>query len=380
MKKGNTCYNTYFDNGATSFPKPRAVAKEIAYYLNEGGGSYGRSFYQKAIETSRVVEDTRNMIAKLLNTQHPSHIIFTLNATYAINLVLGGINFKGKEIVVSPLEHNAVWRPLHSLISRENVKVKILPAFTDGRIIIDEIPSVISQKTDLVIINHQSNVNGIIQPIEEIKKKIGEIPLLVDCAQSIGEEKIEVDKTHIDYIAFTGHKSLLGPTGIGGLFIRNPESLYPLVKGGTGSNSESIDTPPFMPDRFEAGTPNVAGIYGLRAAMLNRPERCHSRNDFFYLVNSLKRISGLKILCANKSSHQGFLFSIKSKKMNCSDFGQILYEKRGIETRVGLHCAPQAHKILGTFPEGTLRISPSVYHRLDDFEYLIHSIKDIVKI
>lgn len=377
MLMSNNSFNTYFDNGATSFPKPGEVAEEISRYLNEIGGPYGRSFYQKTIEVSRIVEETRSMLSELIGTKHSSHIIFTHNATHAINIVLKGISLKSKEIVVSPLEHNAVWRPLQSLMKNLKIEVKFLPAFEDGMIDVDKISSVLSEKTDLVIINHESNINGVIQPVEKIKQIIGDIPILLDCAQSLGHHRIEADKSNIDYLAFTGHKSLLGPTGIGGLFVKDKESLQPLIEGGTGSNSESINTPLFLPDKFESGTINVAGIFGLRAALIKRPEKFHSKEDFFLMIDSLQKLPELNIYCAGNKNHQGELFSINSRNMDCSDFGRVLYETYGIETRVGLHCAPQAHKHIGTFPEGTLRISPSLYHKAEDFEYLINSIRKV---
>ena len=377
MVKRNISFNTYFDNGATSFPKPREVADEISRYLNIIGGPYGRSFYDKAIEVSRIIADTRSKISELLGVKQPSHIVFTQNATHSINIVLKGMPLKSKKIVVSPLEHNSVWRPLQSLVKVQGIEVKIFPSFSDGMIDVDKIPSVLSENTDLVIVDHESNVNGVIQPIEKIKKIIGNIPILIDCAQSLGHLKLEADKNGFDYVAFTGHKALLGPTGIGGLFIRDKESLKPLIEGGTGSNSESIDTPLFMPDKFEAGTLNVAGVFGLRAALKKRPDDCHSKSDFFGLIDQLSRLPDLELYCSSNRDFQGELFSINHKQMDCSSFGQVLYESYGIETRVGLHCAPKAHKHIGSFPEGALRISPSVYHRPEDFEYLIDSIKVI---
>lgn len=366
----------YFDNGATSFPKPVEVSKEISRYLNDIGGPYGRSFYTRAQEVSRVVEETRDLVAELINTSKSSNIIFTLNATHAINTVLKGFNYKYGEVVISPLEHNAVMRPLMKLSKERNIKINYFPSDEDGRIDIDRIEDNIRRKTDLVIVNHVSNVNGVIQPVEEIKKKIGEIPLLVDTAQSLGHLKVEADITGIDYIAFTGHKGLLGPTGVGGLFIKEENSLNSLYEGGTGSKSERTEMPDFMPDKFEAGTPNIAGLFGLKAALNNRPCSSHSDEDFINLIREVKKISGIKTHCSFCEKYQGNLFSITSEKMDCSELARILYEKYGLETRVGLHCAPMAHKHIGTFPVGSVRISPSVYHTKEDFNYLLNSLRD----
>ncbi len=367
----------YFDNGATSFPKPEEVSKEISRYLNNIGGPYGRSFYTGAQEVSRVIEETRDLVAELINTSKSSNIIFTLNATHAINTVLKGFNYKYGKVVVSPLEHNAVMRPLMKLSRERNIEILFFPADDDGRIDIDRIDESVKRETDLVIVNHVSNVNGVIQPIEEIKKKIGEIPLLVDTAQSLGYLKIEADTTGIDYIAFTGHKGLLGPTGVGGLFLKEGKSLNSLYEGGTGSKSEKTEMPDFLPDKFEAGTPNIAGLFGLKAALNNRPCCSHSDEDFINLIREVKKIPGIKIYCSFCEKYQGNLFSITAEKMDCSDLALILFEKYGLETRVGLHCAPVAHKHIGTFPDGSVRISPSVYHTKEDFNYLLDSLRDL---
>jgi cysteine desulfurase family protein len=375
MEKKTGQLNTYFDNAATSFPKPRQVGREILKYLDEIGGPYGRSSYKRAQQVSTIVEETRALLSNWLGSGDSSHIVFTQNATQAINTVLRGITYKHKEIAISALEHNAVCRPLHSLKKRFQIKVNILPSFKDGSVNIEQISAKIPPNTDLVIINHESNINGVIQPVAAIKKIIGDIPILLDCAQSLGHQKLEADKHDFDFIAFSGHKGLLGPTGIGGLYIKRKETLRPLMEGGTGSQSESSISPSFLPDKFEAGTLNLVGIFGLRAALLNRPVPSHSRPDYMELIKAIQNIPEMTVYCSEIPSIQGNTFSIANQKMDCSTMGKILFEKFGIETRIGLHCAPEAHKHLGTFPQGTLRISPSVYHNREDFEYLVEAIK-----
>ncbi|MBU0765402.1 MAG: aminotransferase class V-fold PLP-dependent enzyme, partial [Bacteroidetes bacterium] len=299
------------------------------------------------------------------------------NATHAINIVLKGLSLAGKEIAVSPLEHNAVARPLKRISDEYNIGIRQIPAFEDGTININRLYEAITEKTKLVIINHQSSVNGVVQPVKEIKKKIGEIPILIDAAQSLGYQKTEVDDNNFDFVAFTGHKAILGPTGTGGLFVRNKESLLPLIEGGTGSRSDSTEHPDFMPDKLEAGTPNIAGLFGLRAALLYRPRPLHRRNDFEQLIESIQKLSNYKVYCSAEKTNRGNLFSVNSNKMDCSALGMALFEKYGIETRVGLHCSPLAHKYLGAFPEGTLRIAPSVYHTPEDFGYLLDALKKV---
>jgi cysteine desulfurase family protein len=366
--------NGYFDCGATSFPKPPEVAREMARYLNEVGGPYGRSFYHRALEVSSVVEETRSLLADLLGAGSSEKIIFTHNATHAVNIVLKGLPLKGKEVWISPLEHNAVARPLRRLKQDGQIRVRFLPAAPDGRIEPERLR--FSQRTGLIVVNHQSNVNGVIQPIREIKKKAGTIPVLVDAAQSLGHQPIEVGRWGIDFVAFTGHKGLLGPTGTGGLYLGG-QHLKPLIEGGTGSRSESSAMPGFLPDKFEAGTPNIAGIFGLRAALAHKPVPAHAREDFLGLMRAARRLPGLNVQAAGREDHQGELFSITSRTMDGSTLGMKLYDEYGIETRLGLHCAPLAHHYIGTFPGGTVRISPSIYHRPEDFEMLLAALTAI---
>ena len=366
--------NGYFDCGATSFPKPTQVAREMARYLNEVGGPYGRSFYGRALEVSGVVEETRSLLAGLLRAGNSEKIIFTHNATHAVNIVVKGLALQGKEVWISPLEHNAVARPLRRLKQDGQIRVRFLPSAVDGRVEPERMR--FSERTGLIVVNHQSNVNGVIQPIREIKEKAGPIPVLVDAAQSLGHQTIDTDGWGIDFVAFTGHKGLLGPTGTGGLYLGS-RHLNPLIEGGTGSRSESSAMPGFLPDRFEAGTPNIAGIFGLRAALLNRPVPAHTREDFLGLIRTVRQLPGLMVQAARAEEHQGELFSITSMGMDSSTLGMRLYEDYGIETRLGLHCAPLAHRRIGTFPSGTVRISPSVYHSPRDFALLLAALTEI---
>ncbi len=368
-------FNGYFDNAATSFPKPKTVALEMARYLNEIGGPYGRSFYEKSLTVSRALEDIRGKLGQLLGVETPSNIVFTHNATCAINTVLKGLKIYNKEVLISPMEHNAVMRPLLSLVANNNCVYKILPCLPDGTVDVEKVKSMITPKTSLVIICHESNVNGVVQPISEVKRAIGEIPILIDAAQSAGSLPLEIDKNGYDFVAVTGHKSLLGPTGTGCLYIKNDKLLEPLIYGGTGSKSEAFEMPDFMPDKFEAGTPNIAGIFGLGAALKNRIECRHLKEEVLDLIEKIKTIGKYRVFCALDAANQGHLFSISSDFASVSDLGFNLYRKYGIESRVGLHCAPLAHRTLGTYPHGTLRISPSIYHTKEDFNEILNSLE-----
>jgi selenocysteine lyase/cysteine desulfurase len=229
------------------------------------------------------------------------------------------------------------------------------------------------------VVNHESNVNGVIQPLGEIKQRLGSVPLLVDASQFFGSIPLSVDKWNIDFLAFTGHKALLGPTGTGGLFIRNPASLEPVIYGGTGSASESFDMPNFVPDRFEAGTPNIVGIYGLLAALQKPPFCRHSRAEYRQFIEELQNLSSLKVLCAERFEDQGEVFSLLQPGQDPATLARRLFEDFRIETRVGLHCAPMAHKTLGTYPNGSLRISTSRNHSTDDFSYVTNAIKECLQ-
>lgn len=371
------CYKKYFDNAATSYPKPPSVADAISEYLNNHGGPYGRSAYARAFEVSRQVEETRDAIAAYLGVDNPENVVFTMNATAAINTVISGLDLQNSHILISPLEHNAVMRPLNNAVKTLNAEYEILPHFSDGLVDVSAISSHIRKTTKLVIINHESNINGLIQPIKAIKSAIGTIPMLVDASQSLGIQDFSIRDTEIDFLAFTGHKGLLGPTGIGGLYIKEPETLSPFIHGGTGSRSEEYEMPVFTPDKFEAGTPNIAGIIGLNAVLHSRPEPGHTQKDFCSFIDTIQAIPGIDVFRAEDSSRQGRLFSFKFSNTDPADTARQLFEKAGIEVRAGLHCAPAAHRSLGTFPNGTVRISPSLFHQKTDFDYFVQAIDSI---
>ena len=369
---------TYFDNSATSFPKPDCVSEAMTYYHSVVGGSYGRSSHSRAFESSSIVEECREKLAGLMGIEQIENLCFASNATHAANVILQGFTFpEGAEVLISPMEHNAIARPLKMLEKQGQIKIKLLPASHDGRVLPEQIHQHLTADTAMVIVTHQSNVNGVIQPVAQIKAALGGIPLLVDASQSLGKHKVCVDDWQIDYLVFTGHKALLGPTGTGGFYIRKPETIRPLFFGGTGSNSEHLDMPAVMPDRFEAGTHNVSGIYGLLAALENAPEPHHRREDFIDLLKAIRSIDGFDVCTALNMDDQGEVISLKHKALDAGTLSWKLEKQFGISSRSGLHCAPLAHQHLGTYPEGTCRLSPSVYHTPDDFEYLLNALQAI---
>jgi selenocysteine lyase/cysteine desulfurase len=373
-------YNKYFDNAATSYPKPPEVAQAIAHYLNEIGGTYGRSFYERSRLATAMVEETRELIAERIcgSRRHADHVVFTSGATSALNLVLQGIRLKGDNVFISPLEHHAVMRTLTALSARVGCKINVLPAKSDGLIDLEKTATLDFSRTAMVIVSHQSNVNGVVQPVTALKEQIGEIPLLVDAAQTVGRPHLTVEAEMVDFITWTGHKALHGPSGVGGVFSGKLQLLEPMVFGGTGSNSESYAMPDESPERFEAGTPNLAGIVGLGAALRHPVASRHSREDYLRLLDELSAIKGLKLHRAADFAVQGDLFSFSCEGLDCGEVATHLYYQHGIETRVGLHCAAMAHRFLGTFPQGTIRIALSSFHTAEDLGFLAAAVRESV--
>lgn len=370
--------NLYFDNASTSFPKPPEVAGETVRYLNDIGGTYGRAAYPRIVEATGMVERCRDAVATLMGVGDASKIAFTSGATMAINTVLQGFGLPhGARVLVSPLEHNAVMRPLTAM----GVETVALPAFADGRIDLSKLKDVDLKDIDLVVINHQSNVNGVVQPLGEICAWAHSrgIRVLADCSQSLPYSALPAEAWGLDYAVFTGHKGLLGPTGTGGFYAREPRSLEPLIYGGTGSRSESYGMPEAWPDCFEAGTPNMAGMAGLLAALENRPEALHAKGDFPDLLRAVAELPGFRVYAALSAEYQGELFSVTHERLGAALLADLLWSSYGIEVRAGLHCAPAAHRFLGSFPGGTVRFAAGPYHTPQDFEALLRALTEISK-
>lgn len=366
----------YFDNAATSFPKPPQVADAICEYLNKTGGSYGRSSSQRSFNVAMHIESLRDDLASIIGVSIPEKVVFAPSATLAINTVLFGYKWKTGKVLHSVLEHNSTMRPLQILEKRGLISLDVLPSEHDGKIDFNKL-NCFSDDYDLIVVNHQSNVNGLVQPIEHLKTYFPESRILLDASQTIGEIGIHADEWGVDFVAFTGHKGLLGPTGTAGFYVKNPELLEPLIFGGTGSNSGSFEMPENCPVKFEAGTLNIAGLYGLAAAIENKPETKHTKQDFKSLIEELKQIEAIRVYCAQDFNNQGQVVSISTE--NLSELADKLLIDHHIESRTGLHCAPFAHQHLKTFPEGTIRFSFSYAHDKNDLDYLLDSIKKAVK-
>jgi cysteine desulfurase family protein len=370
---------TYFDNASTSFPKPVQVAEYITRYLTQNGGTYGRAAYGRIVETARMVEDCRDKLASKLGVAQSEHICFTPNATAAINVILIGMDWHNADVYTTHLEHNAVMRPLMHLIKTRNINHHLLPSLPDGTVNIDQLPHLSKSKKSVVIINHQSNVSGVVQPVGAIAAWAKDAVFMIDTSQSLGNVDIKGDEWNADAIFFTGHKGLMGPTGIGGFYLRNPDLVEPFIYGGTGSLSESYEMPVFMPDKFEAGTPNIVGIAGLLGALDNPVASQHNSGHFFEMINKIASIENVRVVKSDHPHNQGHLFSFIHKQITPSVIARYLFEHHQIEVRQGLHCAPLAHQFYNTFPQGTVRIAPSPWHTPDDFCYLCNAIEETIR-
>jgi len=369
----------YFDHGATSFPKPAAVGRAMMEYLDGIGGTYGRAAYLQAQDASRIVFETRERLARRFGIPDSSRIVFTLNATHALNLAIQGISPEGGAVLVSPLEHNSVMRPLSTLARRRGLRVEVLPHDPrDGRIL----PERLALRGDerLAVVSHQSNVNGVIQPVSALRERLGAVPLLLDAAQSAGELDIDVSRDGADMLALSGHKHLMGPTGTGALYVREGIELEPLMPGGTGSRSESTRQPEAMPDRLEGGTPNLAGIAGLGAALTFMEER-GPRPSGPMAVEALSRLAsvpGVTTFGAADPAFQGGLFSFNIAGLAPSEAARRLFERHGLAVRAGLHCSPAAHETLGTLAAGgTVRCGFGWFHDEPSIDLLVGCISDV---
>lgn len=365
----------YLDNAATSWPKPDCVTEAMVRAITQCGGNAGRGGHRLALAAGELLYEVRERAASFFGCDDPFRVIFTQNITMAVNLVLKGFLHPGDHVLVSPMEHNAVMRPLTAM----GIHYDILPGDKNGRVILSEIGKYIRNNTKLIIVCHESNVNGVVQPLREIGEiaHANGISLLADCAQSAGHIPLHVENDAIDFLCFTGHKGLYGPTGTGGVVFGSNvdiEQIQPLTEGGTGSFSESFEQPDFMPDRFESGTQNVCGLAGLNAGIQwieeqgfdSLAEKCKKlMNDFRC---GLESISGVHVY-----SGEGYVLSVTIDGIDNGTAAAELESRWGIMTRIGLHCAPLAHRTLGTFPNGTIRFAVSPFTREENIQICIQA-------
>ncbi|MDX9696642.1 MAG: aminotransferase class V-fold PLP-dependent enzyme [Bacteroidales bacterium] len=378
--------NIYLDNSATSWPKPPSVVDAISNYLNNYGGSPGRSGHHFTLKAATEVFETRELLASLFNAPSSDRVIFTANATQAINTALFGLLKHGDHVIISHMEHNSVVRPLRHLEQNGTIELTIVDCDEEGFINIETLKNSFKSNTKLVVTMHGSNVTGTIQPISQIGEicKSKKVLYMVDAAQSAGILPIDMQKENIDILAFTGHKELYGPSGIGGLCIKDDLQIESLLFGGTGSKSESETHPLFYPDRLEAGTLNTAGIVGLKAGiqyildhgMNNILEKQVKLTESF--LSGIRDLDGVIIYGPKENKERLPIVSLNIKDKMPSDVAYALDKEYGIMTRAGLHCSPLAHKNIGTFPHGTVRFSMGSFTTQEEIDYTIDKIKQLL--
>jgi len=397
----------YLDNAATSFPKPPQVIAAMHRFMTEVGANPGRAGHQKAVEAGRIIENARKSLAALFNIADPNRIVFTLNVTEALNMVIYGFLKQGDHVVTTSMEHNSVLRPLRHLESEGVITLSIAACDAKGRLDPVTLPPLIQKNTALMVLNHASNVCGTIQDVKAVKQAAGEVPLLVDAAQTAGCFPIDVEADGIDFLAFTGHKALLGPQGTGGLYVRQGLNIHPLIRGGTGSVSEKDIQPDFFPDMLESGTRNNVGIAGLGAAVDFILEtgvktiREHERVLTQALLSALHDVGGVTVYGPLDAGAQTPVLSLTfdsllppgdrydyggcgavnlelmEEEIYPAEAGDILNTEYDILVRTGLHCAPIAHKTLKTFPDGTVRISMGYFNTLEEMDITARAVRRI---
>ena len=397
----------YLDNAATSFPKPEEVPKAVYDYMTKLGTNVNRGGYATAYDTESVVFECRELIGALFHAPDYKNVVFTRNITESLNVVLKGLLHSGDHVIVSSMEHNAVMRPIRQL-EKKGVSFTRVQCESDGSLKPEKLLSCLRPETKAVVMTHASNVFGTMLPIEEVGNfcKENGLVFILDSAQTAGVFPIDMEKMHIDILCFTGHKGLLGPQGIGGFILRDELVLKiePLISGGTGSLSNVETVPEFMPDRFEAGTPNLPGIFGLHAALNwlrklgekslseETTEHCfsaalekisehemHLTEEFLTLLEPLEKEGKLKIIGKKDTEMRTGVVSIQTLTRELSDTAFQLDTRYGIMTRVGLHCAPSAHKTMGTYPTGTIRFSFGFANTDKEVKLAIDALKELLE-
>lgn len=381
----------YLDQASTSFPKAPGVAQAMMDYLTMNGVNVNRGCYSSAYSAEEVIYGTRQLLAELFHFSKCKNVIFTPNVTTSLNFILKGFLKPGDHILVSAMEHNAVMRPVVQLAS-SGISFDRIPCRTDGSMILEKVEELIRPETKAIVTLHASNVCGTRMPLDALGEicQRHQLYFVVDSAQTAGIVPINMDKMHIDALAFTGHKGLRGPQGTGGFLVSQElaEQMEPLISGGTGSVSHTEEIPDFMPDRFESGTPNLPGIYGLHEALLYL--KTHSLQAINekelsltgYFLEQLQALDDtgrhIRIIGKKDLTDRNAVVSIQTPEIDMSQVAWQLDNEYGVMTRVGLHCAPNAHKTLGTYPAGTIRFSFGPENTKNELDFAIQGLKKIL--
>ena len=381
----------YLDQASTSFPNAPGVAQAMMDYLTMNGVNVNRGCYSSAYSAEEVIYETRQLLAELFHFSKCKNVIFTPNVTTSLNFILKGFLKPGDHILVSAMEHNAVMRPVVQLAS-SGISFDRIPCRTDGSMILEKVEELIRPETKAIVTLHASNVCGTRMPLDALGEicQRHQLYFVVDSAQTAGIVPINMDKMHIDALAFTGHKGLRGPQGTGGFLVSQElaEQMEPLISGGTGSVSHTEEIPDFMPDRFESGTPNLPGIYGLHEALLYL--KTHSLQAINekelsltgYFLEQLQALDDtgrhIRIIGKKDLTDRNAVVSIQTPEIDMSQVAWQLDNEYGVMTRVGLHCAPNAHKTLGTYPAGTIRFSFGPENTKNELDFAIQGLKKIL--
>lgn len=374
----------YLDNGATSFPKAPGLGRVMMEYIESGVINPNRTESSLSYKAFDISFSLREKLSSLFNYPYPECIAFTRNVTEALNWLIKGLLKTGDHVIVSGSEHNAVMRPINQM----GIKHSVIPSSSHGFNDYSTLPSLIRPETRAIIINAAGNVSGAVQNLEipaEIAKKHN-LLFFIDAAQASPYVKIDMEALNASAVAFTGHKALLGPQGIGGMIIRKELALAisPLISGGTGSRSDSEEVPSLLPDRLNPGTENMPGIVGLEHSLsfieenyssLKETEEERTRE----LMEGLSKIKGIHLFGAGIDERRTNVVSIETEGIDEAEVSALLLERGGIETRVGLHCSPSSHRTLGTFPRGTLRFSPGPFTTKDEIIYTLNILREIME-
>jgi len=376
----------YLDNAASSWPKPDETWQAMEHFMRSVGANPGRSGHRLSIEAGRILIETRDALAELFGIEDPLRIVFTRNATESLNLTIYGILKPGDHCITTNMEHNSIMRPLRAL-EQKGLEVTTVSCSSKGELDPRDIEKAIKKNTRLIVHTHASNVVGTLMPIAEVGEIAREhgIPLCIDAAQTAGALPIDVQKMHIDLLAFTGHKSLYGPQGTGGLYIREglEERLDPLMRGGTGSRSESQEQPDFMPDKYESGTPNTVGIAGLgagtRFCLAQGTPHIRAKEEGLtrMLIEGLRSIPRVTLYGCGDATKQVAICSFTIRDLAPSTITMELDEEFNIMSRPGLHCAPAAHQTINTSPQGTVRLSPGYFNTEEDIAVALVAVEKI---
>lgn len=379
----------YFDNGSTSFPKAPGVSQAVAGLLEDGAFNINRGSYKEAYEVADKVLDTREMLAALFHAEHSRQVVFTPGITYSLNYFIKGFLKSGDHVLVSGMEHNAVMRPLRQM-EEKGVAYTVVHTDEEGNVQPEDVEREVKHNTRAVIMLHASNVCGTIVPIRDIGEvcKRHRLYLAVDTAQSAGTVEVDMQQLNIDFLAFTGHKGLLGPQGIGGFLISEEldQNMIPFIAGGTGSQSDLLEMPRCLPDKYESGTMNLPGIIGLHAALAyiekEGIQKIHKKKMELTacFLEQVKQLPGVKIAGKQGIENRVAVVSLDFPGQDNAVVAFRLEQEYGIMTRVGLHCAPMAHKSLHTYPQGTVRFAFSADNKIEEIESCINAFRELISI